>query len=71
MLFVLVGLDPRSDVIAHLGGFVSGLLLGGALSLVSQSTLLRQSVNVFAGTALVVLIALAWTMACKDWVAAG
>jgi len=71
MLFVLVGLDPRSDVIAHLGGFVSGLILGGALSLVPQSTLLGQSVNVFAGTTLVVLITLAWTLACKDWVPSG
>jgi rhomboid protease GluP len=68
MLFVLVGLDPRSDVIAHLGGFVSGLILGGVLSLISQSTLLRQSVNLCAGTALVVLIILAWTLACSELV---
>jgi len=67
MLFVLFGLDPRSDVIAHLGGFVSGLILGGVLSLIPQGTLLRRSVNAVAGTTLVVLIGLAWTLACKDW----
>lgn len=27
-LFLIVGVDPRADVLAHLGGFVSGLLLG-------------------------------------------
>jgi membrane associated rhomboid family serine protease len=31
MLFVLLGLDPRSDVVAHGGGFLTGLLLAAAL----------------------------------------
>ena len=66
MLFVLVGLNPHSDVIAHLGGFVCGLILGGALTLVSQKTLLRPAVNILAGTALAALILLTWTLACRD-----
>jgi len=33
MLFVLLGLTPGTDVLAHLGGFVSGLVLGGLASL--------------------------------------
>ena len=66
MLFVLVGLDPHSDVIAHLGGFVCGLILGGALTLVSQKTLLRPAVNVLTGTGLAALIILTWTLACRD-----
>jgi len=66
MLFVLVGLDPHSDVIAHLGGFVCGLILGGALTLVSQKTLLRPALNILAGTALAALIILTWTLACRD-----
>ena len=28
MLFVLLGLEPGTDVVAHFGGFVSGLILG-------------------------------------------
>jgi membrane associated rhomboid family serine protease len=28
MLFVLLGLEPKADVLAHSGGFVSGLLIG-------------------------------------------
>ncbi len=31
MLFVLLGLSPGSDVVAHFGGFVGGLLLGTLL----------------------------------------
>ena len=66
MLFVLFGLDPHSDVTAHLGGFVCGLILGGALTLISQKTLLRPTVNVLTGTALAALIILTWTLACRD-----
>ena len=68
MLFVLVGLDPHSDVIAHFGGFVCGLILGGGLTLVSQKALLRQAVNTLAGTALATLILLTWMLAFRDWV---
>ncbi|MGA2248412.1 MAG: rhomboid family intramembrane serine protease [Verrucomicrobiota bacterium] len=31
MLFVLFGLSPETDVVAHFGGFVTGLALGGVL----------------------------------------
>ena len=68
MLFVLVGLDPHSDVIAHLGGFVCGLIQGGGLTLVSQKTLLHPALNTLAGTALAALILLTWTLACRDLV---
>ena len=68
MLFVLVGLDPHSDVIAHFGGFFCGLILGGGLTLVSQNRLLRPSVNILAGTALAALILLTWTLACRGFV---
>src|SRR5438094_4344099 len=40
MVFTLLGLDPASDVIAHLGGFVCGLVLGAALTAISQEILL-------------------------------
>jgi membrane associated rhomboid family serine protease len=66
MLFVLVGLDPHTDVIAHLGGFVCGLIQGAGLALVSQKALLRPAVNILAGTALVALIILSWAMAYRD-----
>ncbi len=66
LLFVLVGLDPRSDVIAHVGGFVCGLILGGVLALVSQKTLLRPALNLLAGAVLVALSLLSWTLAWRE-----
>jgi membrane associated rhomboid family serine protease len=32
MLFVLLGLTPGTDVLAHLGGFIGGVFLGGLVS---------------------------------------
>ena len=32
MLFVLLGLTPGTDVVAHFGGFASGLILGALLA---------------------------------------
>ena len=34
MLFVLLALTPGTDVMAHLGGFIGGLLLGALMNLV-------------------------------------
>jgi membrane associated rhomboid family serine protease len=31
LLFILLGTDPRSDVLAHAGGFIGGVLLGAVL----------------------------------------
>ncbi len=62
MLFALFGLSPGSDVLAHLGGFVSGLALGILLQSarrLSQST----AANVFAGIAFCVLVILPWWLA--------
>ena len=42
LLFVLLGVDPASDVIAHLGGFVAGALVALALNLL-PITLLKSS----------------------------
>jgi rhomboid protease GluP len=36
LLFVLLGMDPASDVIAHLGGFIAGALLGLLLNLTPE-----------------------------------
>jgi len=62
MLFALLGLSPGSDVVAHLGGFVSGLVLGGILLLrprLAQNT----TANIFAGVAFCLLVILPWWLA--------
>ncbi len=62
MLFMLLGLDPRADVLGHAGGFVAGLLL--ALALRAYPLLSRsRSANALAALALAGLVLLAWRFA--------
>ena len=62
MLFALLGLSPGSDVLAHLGGFATGLLLGIILMLVphlAQNTI----ANILAGLLFCLLVILPWCLA--------
>ncbi len=62
MLFMLLGLDLRADVLGHAGGFVTGILL--AMLLRTFPALNRsRSTNALSGLALAVLVLLAWKMA--------
>ena len=38
LIFVMIGVNPETDVVAHLGGFVTGWLLGLVLARVSRFT---------------------------------
>jgi rhomboid protease GluP len=62
MLFALLGLDPRSDVLAHLGGFVSGLVIGGLL-LTMPRVSRNTAANVVAGIVFCALVILPWWLA--------
>jgi rhomboid protease GluP len=57
MLFVLFGLDPSTDVRAHLGGFLTGLLLGAVLSLLPPQ---HSRLNVAAGLVFLLLVLCPW-----------
>lgn len=62
MLFALLGLNPGSDVLAHLGGFATGLLLGIPLAFIprlAQNTI----ANIFAGLLFCLLVILPWWLA--------
>jgi len=62
LLFVLLGLSPDSDVLAHLGGFVSGAALGvllGRFPGITQSS----TANLVAGLVFSALVLLAWGLA--------
>jgi rhomboid protease GluP len=70
MLFVLYGLSPGSDVLAHFGGFISGLVIGSFLRLgprLAQNTI----ANIFAGVTFCLLVILPWWLALNkspvDW----
>jgi membrane associated rhomboid family serine protease len=65
LLFVLFGVNPQSDILAHLGGFAAGLIFGGALSFIPQRTLEKPSLNRVALAVLVVTIIALWTLALR------
>ncbi len=62
MLFVLLGLGPGTDVAAHAGGFICGVLFGGGLLFFPK---LPQSwpANFVCGIVFGVLVGLAWALA--------
>ncbi len=64
MLFVLLGLAPGTDVMAHFGGFVSGLLLGTALLLLPGITR-KTTANLLCGFVFAVLVIVPWWLALK------
>jgi membrane associated rhomboid family serine protease len=62
LLFVFLGVSPGTDVVAHLGGFVSGLLLGLLLALAPPLTQ-RPRINLAAGMLFAVFVILPWWLA--------
>lgn len=63
LLFVLVGMNPISDVIAHAGGFGAGILLGAALALLPRRWTHRARLEQAAGVSAILLFAIAWALA--------
>ena len=64
LLFVLLGVSPGTDVVAHLGGFIAGLLLGSLLALAPRFTR-RPRINLVAGIIFVALVILPWWWALR------
>ena len=62
MLFLLLGSDPKTDVLAHFGGFASGVLLGSLLSALKKQSL-NQTSNLIAGATFTVLVVVSWCLA--------
>jgi len=63
LLFVLVGLNPASDVLAHAGGFVAGLAFGLVLALLPARWTRHPHAGRAAWVAVAVLFALTWGLA--------
>lgn len=63
MLFLLIGSDPASDLMAHLGGFVSGCALGALLGRVSREKLDRRPIRLGALAAFVAAVLATWSLA--------
>jgi len=62
LIFVMIGVNPETDVVAHFGGFVTGWLLGLVLACVSRFTR-RPRVNLVAGILYALLIIIPWFLA--------
>jgi len=64
MLFILLGLTPGTDIFAHLGGFISGMLLGALAALVPN--LARQpGLNLLSGFVFASLVVCPWWCAMR------
>jgi len=64
-LFILLGLSPGTDVLAHFGGFVSGVLLGfGATRFPALAH--NAKANLACGLAFVLLVVCPWLMALQS-----
>jgi membrane associated rhomboid family serine protease len=62
LLFVLLGLTPGTDTLAHAGGFLGGILLGAVLSLF-PARVLQPLVNLLSGSLFAVLVVWPWWLA--------
>jgi len=65
MLFALFALAPGTDVMAHLGGFLWGLLLGALFSLV-QPIAQKPAANLFGGLVFALLVIVPWCLALRS-----
>jgi rhomboid protease GluP len=63
LLFALFGLSPGTDIVAHFGGFVTGLLLGSFLTLAPSPNLQSPKANLIAGITVGILVGLTWGLA--------
>jgi membrane associated rhomboid family serine protease len=62
MLFVLLGLNPGTDVVAHFGGFVTGLVLGWGMTL-APKVAGKPLVHFGAGFLFTALVIVTWLLA--------
>jgi rhomboid protease GluP len=64
MLFVLLALSPEADVLAHLGGFISGLVLGALLNL-SPEIGHKPRANLLSALVFTGLVIVPWWLALR------
>jgi membrane associated rhomboid family serine protease len=65
MLFILLGLAPGTDIVAHFGGFVVGFVVGGLLSL-RRSPGQKCVLNFMCGIAFIMLVIVPWWKALNS-----
>ena len=63
LILVLIGFDPNADVVAHVGGFIAGAILGYAMGHAHPATLQRGWINVASLASLAALFLTTWRLA--------
>jgi hypothetical protein len=63
LLFVLFGLSPRSDVVAHAGGFLAGLGCGVGLNWLPATWGRGTRADRLAGAASILIATAGWSLA--------
>ena len=64
LLVVLLGFSPKSDVMAHVGGFAGGTILG-LIAMGGRRFLLRRSINVISSFLFLATVIAAWWLALR------
>jgi membrane associated rhomboid family serine protease len=64
LLVVLLGFGEKSDVVAHVGGFVAGVALG-TIALRLRGLLLKSSLQILAGVISVAIVVVTWALALR------
>jgi hypothetical protein len=65
MILALIGFSPDSDVVAHVGGFMAGAILGCGLGCVAPERWQRGPANAGAFLALAALLVATWRLALR------
>ena len=65
LIFVMFGMNPGSDIVAHLGGFAAGLVFGAILSFWPEEELQRPKPNLLGLIGAAVLLIGAWILALR------
>jgi membrane associated rhomboid family serine protease len=66
LVLVLIGFSPGTDMVAHVAGFLGGVLLGLALGWVRPEALQRAAPNIIASLVLGTLALGTWWLACGE-----
>ena len=64
LLFVLLGLAPGTDVMAHFGGFLTGFLMGWPLAFIPQPSRYGK-LNLLAAFSSAALVIVPWWLAIR------
>jgi hypothetical protein len=63
LIFILLGMNPTSDVLAHLGGFLAGIVFGAILSFMSPGSPLAAKLDRGCAVSVVLLTLVVWALA--------